>query len=129
MTVQEFMFRHNFTEVITDNIVENAIQVIQTEWAGVNTLWHTLPSGVRTAKRNLCLQYLVAWWLADAYPAETTGVYTSGGIPLQSKKIGNVQLTFKDRNNQDALTSLQSNFFGLKVLDMLNAVPEVYQLY
>ena len=129
MTVQEFMFRHNFSEEVTDNIVENAIQVIQTEWAGVKTLWHTMPSAIRKAKRNLCMQYLVAWWLADAYPTAVVGVFTTGGIPLESKKIGNVHLTFAERSTQDALTSLRSNFFGLKVLDMLNAVPEVFQLY
>ena len=129
MTVQDFMFRHNFTEAVTDTVVENAIQVIQTEWAGVSTLWASLPAKIRDSKRNLCIQYLVAWWLADAYPSETIGIYTSGGIPLASKKIGNVSLTFTERDQQDALSSLESNFFGRKVLGMLNAVPEVYQLY
>lgn len=129
MTVNSFMFRRYFTSKVTDENVEEAIQVIYTEWLGIPTLWSSLSTDTRTAKVNLCMNYLVAWWLADAFPTYVTGIFTTGGIPLKQKKISSVTLTFKDTNTQPGLDQLESNYFGLQALNIIRSAPEIYKLY
>lgn len=129
LTVSDFMFRNNFTDVVTDAIVEQAIQIVYTDWTGIPTLWRCLPPSKRAAKIKLCMNYLTAWWLADAYPAEVIGVFSTGGAQITEKRIQQVAIKYKERNVQDGLSKLQTNFFGLKALDMITSVPETYQLY
>ena len=129
MTVNSFMFRRYFTSKVTDENVEEAIQVIYTEWLGIPTLWSSLSTDTRTAKVNLCMNYLVAWWLADAFPSYVTGIFTTGGVPLKEKKISNVNLRFKDSTAQSGLAQLETNYFGLRAESLIKSAPETYKLY
>jgi len=129
MTVEAFMFRSKFRDGLTDEDVNTAIQCVEADWSGVPTLWRVLPAKQRDAKINLCMNYLVAWWLADAFPALVNGVFTTGGVPLLEKEIGGVRLRFRDQDVQDAYSKLKSNYFGLRALDLLLSAPEKYQLY
>lgn len=129
MTVNSFMFRRYFTSKVTDENVEEAIQVIYTEWLGIPTLWSSLSTDTRTAKVNLCMNYLVAWWLADAFPSYVTGIFTTGGVPLKEKKIGSVDLRFKDSTAQSGLAQLETNYFGLRAEALIKSAPETYKLY
>ena len=129
MTVESFMFRNKFKDKLTDEDILLAINCINADWSGVTTLWRVLPATQRENKVNLTLNYLVAWWLADAYPTLVDGVFTTGGVPLVEKEIGGVRLHFKDQKVQDNYTKLKSNYFGLRALDLLLSAPEKYQLY
>lgn len=129
MTVESFMFRNKFKDKLTDEDIQLAINCINADWSGVTTLWRVLPATQRENKVNLTLNYLVAWWLADAYPTLVDGVFTTGGVPLVEKEIGGVRLRFKDQKVQDNYTKLKSNYFGLRALDLLLSAPEKYQLY
>lgn len=129
MTVESFMFRNKFKDKLTDEDIQLAINCINADWSGVTTLWGVLPATQRENKINLTLNYLVAWWLADAYPTLVDGVFTTGGVPLVEKEIGGVRLHFKDQKVQDNYTKLKSNYFGLRALDLLLSAPEKYQLY
>lgn len=129
MTVESFMFRNKFKDKLTDEDIQLAINCINADWSGVTTLWRVLPVTQRENKVNLTLNYLVAWWLADAYPTLVDGVFTTGGVPLVEKEIGGVRLHFKDQKVQDNYTKLKSNYFGLRALDLLLSAPEKYQLY
>lgn len=123
------MFRNKFKDSLTDEDVQLAIDCINTDWSGVPSLWRVLPKTQRENKINLTLNYLTAWWLADAYPSLVNGVFTTGGVPLVEKEIGGVRLRFRDQDVQDAYSKLKSNYFGLRALDLLLSAPEKYQLY
>lgn len=129
MTVESFMFRSKFKESLQDEDISLAIQCIEADWSGVSSLWSMLSESQRNAKINLCMNYLVAWWLADTFPILVIGVYTTGGVPLLEKDIGGVRLKFRDLAVQEPYSKLKSNYFGLRALDLLLSVPENYQLY
>ena len=82
-----------------------------------------------THPTNLCYNYLVAWWLADAFPSYVTGIFTTGGVPLKEKKIGSVDLRFKDSTAQSGLAQLETNYFGLRAEALIKSAPEMYKLY
>ena len=78
----------------------------------------------------LCL--LVAWYITDLFPDYAVGVQSSGGIPVKSKIIGGVKITFGDTihtkgniNNADLLNSLLSNSFGAKAYFMIKASGKI----
>lgn len=121
----DFIFIDNFQD-LTPVQVQEAIFAIEGTWTGVNTLWGILPKVTRESKRRLCMNYLVAWYLADMYPSKLKGVYNNSGAPLRSKEVGGVYLTFKDRKVQGDLESLTSNIYGLKALDMLVTCPDMF---
>ena len=129
MTVSSFMFRRYFSSKVTDENIEEAIQVINVSWRGISTLWSTLAGVDRDNKINLCYNYLVAWWLADAFPSYVTGIFTTGGVPLKEKKIGSVDLRFKDSTAQSGLAQLETNYFGLRAEALIKSAPETYKLY
>lgn len=129
MTVSSFMFRRYFSSKVTDENIEEAIQVINVSWHGISTLWSTLADVDRDNKINLCYNYLVAWWLADAFPSYVTGIFTTGGVPLKEKKIGSVDLRFKDSTAQSGLAQLETNYFGLRAEALIKSAPETYKLY
>ena len=127
ITPATFGFRNRFSEELTDSLIEEAIEIVYSDWSGVSSLWQGITT--RDAKIETCYSYLVGWWLADTYPALVNGVFVTGGVPLQRKNIGGVDLTFKALDVQGQLEQLTTNYFGLKALSMLQSVPEKYRLY
>jgi len=130
MTDSDFLFKDKFPSLYTAGHsakVTEAIAEITVLFAGVATLWATVASRVK--KRTLCYNYLVAWYLADLYPDSSEGVMGSGGMPLTSKSIGGVSITFKDMETQGAMKALESNTFGQKAWMMISAAPERYRIY
>jgi len=122
MTHASFPFASNFT--VSGDVIDMACWTIESEWAGIFTLWSTLDAYNQTMKRRLCEAYLVGWWLADLFPTKTVGVQADGGMPLSSKSIGGVSVTRKDLEAQPALKQLESNAFGVKALSMIMSAPE-----
>jgi hypothetical protein len=121
----DFTLRSSF-KTLDDLIIQEAILAVEGTWSGVATLWSTVNKKVAEAKRRLCYNYLVAWYIADMYPDLVKGTYQSGGALIRSKEIGGVYLTFKDRKVQPELETLTSNTFGQKALDMLLTCPDMY---
>lgn len=128
MIVDDFRYRDKFPSLDADTIT-GAIDIIETGWYGVLSLWATLPADIRNRKRLLCENLLVAWYLADTYPTEVEGIVSNGGIPLTSKTIGDTSVTFADMPMQDAMKVLSSNTFGLQAAQMIMTAPERMGIY
>lgn len=127
MLAGDFMFAKRFTE-LPEGAVEEAIAYIEVAWYGVTTLWSKLQPELRTEKRVLCINYLVAWYLADLYPASIQGVYTQNGANIRSKNIGGTEISFNPRKVQASLEVLTTNIFGLRALDMIASCPDMFLL-
>lgn len=123
-----FSFASNFPGLVQANF-DAAYLAVTTQFAGVSQLWATLEATIRDAKRALCYQYLTAWYLADMFPAEVSGVASDGGKPLTSKSIGGTSVTFKDIQVQPGMEQFTSNAFGVKAIGMLMSAPERYYIY
>ena len=122
-----FAYRSNFPD-ITDTQIELAYTIVSTQWSGVATMW----SGENNAeaKRIICYDLLVAWWLANKNPGKVEGAIANGAMPLSSKSINGVSLSYLGFENvQDALKPLLSNQFGIDALTMILASPERFNIY
>ena len=128
MTRQDFKYADNFP-TLTDTQIDNAYQEVCVIFSGVNTLWAVLPEPTRSNKRNLCLNLLTAWYLADMNPTAVAGVVSNGGMALSSKSIGGTSVSFSDMEAQEGLKQLNSNVFGQKALTMIQSAPERYGIY
>ena len=127
MLAGDFRFANRFTE-LPEGAVEEAITYIEVAWYGITTLWAKLPSEVRSEKRELCINYLVAWYLADLYPASIQGVYTQNGANIRSKNIGGTEISFNPRKVQASLEVLTTNILGLRALDMIASCHDMFLL-
>ena len=87
MTRQDFIYAVNFP-TLTDAQINAAYLEVSVMFSGVKTLWGVLDEPTRTDKRNLCMNLLTAWYLADMNPTSVTGVVGNGGMALSSKSIG-----------------------------------------
>lgn len=129
----KFPFGASFPGLIgNDDLAPNidlACQAVETEWAGIFTLFSTSDAVTQTAKQNLLEAYLVGWWLMDMFPTASKGIQGDGGMPLTSKSIGGVSISRKDLEAQPALKQLESNAFGVKALSMIMSAPERMMLY
>lgn len=99
---------------------------------GVSTLWNHLERNVYCDKTRMCFGLLVAWYITDLYPAFASGVMSSGGVPVKSKKIGGTSITFADAGkaagsayNAELLSSLKSNAFGAKAYMMIKTSGKI----
>lgn len=128
MTRAQFMFAGNFP-TLTDTDIDNANQVVLAMFSGVNKLWSVLDGTTATAKRNLCMNLLTAWYLLDMNPTAASGVIGNGGMALGSKSVGGTSLSFQDMNVQEGLKQLDSNVFGQKALVMIQSAPDRYGIY
>lgn len=128
MTRADFKYADNFP-TLTDTQVSAAYDDICVMFSGVLQLWGVLEEPTRTAKRNLCLNLLTAWYLADMNPGAVTGVVSNGGMALSSKSIGGTSVSFTDMDAQEGLKQLNSNVFGQKALTMIMSAPERYGIY
>jgi hypothetical protein len=128
MTRQDFKFASNFP-TLTDEQINNAYEIVSVMFSGVLTLWGVLGEPIRTQKRTLALNLLIAWYLLDANPQSAVGVIGNGGMALTSKSIGGTSLSFADMDAQEGIKQLNSNVFGQKALMMIQSAPERYGIY
>jgi hypothetical protein len=109
---------------------EEAKDAVIAMWYGVFELWSPLPSEVRLAKRELVLNYLIMWYLADMYPTRLIGgVMGQGGMPLSAKSIKSIQLQFRNLKMPEGYDELSTNQFGIKAASMIRSAPEMMGVY
>ena len=128
--LNDFMFKDDFL-ALTDLQVQKALQIINAEFSGVYTLWSFLPPDEARAKRELCINYLVAWKLAQLYPDSALNVSSTGGLPLSSKKAGPIFIKYKDtvRQGDSMLSMLTTNQYGVEALTMIQSAPEMFMVF
>lgn len=127
-----FIFSDRFTGLSTEQIY-NALKIVNTQFSGVYTLWRILPPDEADAKRELCINYLLAWKLMQLYPyASTSGTSGTGAIPLTSKKAGPIFIKYKDLVRQGGsgiLDLLTTNAYGIEALSMIQSAPECFEVF
>lgn len=131
MDLADFTFGYNFTGLTNDQI-STAIDECEVTWSGIYTMWSKAEQVLRDKKRLLCMNYIVAWYLADMYPKAVKDIATMGGIPLSSKSIGgaaNVSLSFRERKVPTGMEQFTSNVFGMKALDMIMNSPDMLLIH
>lgn len=128
--IADFQFRDRFID-LSDAQFAQALQMVNAQFSGVYSLWSILPPEDARAKRELCINYLIAWKLAQMYPESAIGVSGTGGIPLGSKKAGPIFIKYKDMVNQEGsvLSMLTTNQYGIEALTLIQSAPEMYQVY
>lgn len=128
MTVQEFKFASNFP-TLTDTDINNAYDIVSVMFSGILGCWAIMAEPLRTQKRTLLLNLLLAWYLLDTNPQAAVGVMGNGGMALTSKSIGGTSLSFGDMDAQEGIKQLNSNVFGQKALMLIQSVPERFGIY
>ena len=128
MTRQDFKFADNFP-TLTDDQINNAYEIVSVMFSGILQCWGVLEEPLRTQKRTLCMNLIVAWYLLDADPQSATGVIGNGGMALTSKSIGGTSLSFADMDAQEGIKQLNSNVFGQKALMIIQSAPERFSIY
>ena len=129
--IRDFKFKDKFVN-LTQAQLDNAFAIVEVQFSGVNKLWGFLPPLEADAKRELCFNYLIAWMLTNLYPGQTTGVASSGAMPLSSKKAGPIFIKYRDSVRQSGsgvLESLTTNEFGIQALMMIQCAPECYMFF
>ncbi len=120
-------------------LVDAAILTVMTEWTGcfdkdliaptgvtdgpASGFWQNLPTDLRQQKQLTLMNYLVAWWVADMRADAAEGALANA-MPLASKSIGGVSVSFRDLGSQDAMRQLESNAYGIKAKKMIEGSPE-----
>lgn len=128
MTRQDFKFADNFP-TLTDQDINSAYDIVSVMFSGVLSCWAVLEEPLRTQKRTLLLNLLIAWYLLDTNPTAAVGVLGNGGMVLTSKSIGGTSLSFGDMDAQEGIKQLNSNVFGQKALLMIQTIPERFAIY
>ena len=128
MTRQDFKFAENFP-TLTDAQINSAYDIVSVMFSGVLPCWAVLPEPIRTQKRTLCINLILAWYLLDTNPQAAVGVLGNGGMALTSKSIGGTSLSFSDMDAQEGIKQLNSNVFGQKALTMIQSAPERFGIY
>lgn len=125
-----FMFRDKFVG-LTDTQFMSALQAINAQFSGVYSLWSFLPPDDARAKRELCINYLIAWKLVMMYPENAVGVAGTGGMPIGSKKAGPIFIKYKNmvRQEESTLSMLTTNQYGIEALTMIQNAPENYMVF
>ena len=131
LELNDFQFKSDFVG-LTDAQFSRALQVINAQFSGVYSLWSFLPPDDARAKRELCINYLVAWQLVQLYPDSALNASGTGGIPLKHKKVGPVSLSYKDlvrQSGSGVLDLLTTNSYGLQALMLIQCAPENYRVF
>lgn len=128
-------YGQNFPDLLTEDkndFLDTCIEDVYTLFYGVADLWSHLERREYVNKTQLCYGLLVAWYITDVFPDFALGVESSGGIPVKSKSIGGVKITFGETqntsgnfNNADLLQSLKSNAFGAKAYLMIKTSGKI----
>ena len=128
MTRQEFKYADNFP-TLTDTDINAAYDLVSVMFSGVLSCWAILKEPLRTQKRTLLLNLLIAWYLLDTNPESAVGVMGNGGMALSSKSVGGTSLSFEGMDAQEGIKQLNSNVFGQKALMMIQSIPERFGIY
>jgi hypothetical protein len=128
MLPADFTYSANFVG-LPDTLIQGAIDAVETVYYGTLLCWADLPEPIRTKKRLLVENLLVAWYLANFYPSQVRGIVANGGLPLSSKSIGGTSVTFCTISAQEAMEGLNTNVFGLQALSMIQSAPERLSIY
>lgn len=132
LELQDFRFKDDF-EDLTDMQLSSALQIVNAQFSGIYSLWAILPPDEQRAKRELCINYLLAWKLMDMYPDNVIAdVAGTGGLPISSKKAGPISITYKKSVRQEGsgiLDLLTTNAYGMNALMMIQSAPEMYMVY
>ena len=129
VTAQTFRYRRYFPDVSVDDIQE-AIDAMSVQFSGTQTLWHKLDQVLRDAKRDLILELITAWYLADIRPEDTEGVMNNAGMPLEEKENAGVTLKFHiPKQIQESMYPFLTNAFGIRALSMIMSAPERFGIY
>lgn len=128
MTRLDFKYADNFP-TLTDTQINDACEIVSVMFSGVLHCWRSLAAPIRDAKRELCLNLLVAWYLLDTNPQSATGVLGNGGMAVSSKSIGGTSISFEGMDAQEGIKQLNSNVFGQKALLMIQSIPERFSIY
>lgn len=128
MTRNDFKFADNFP-TLTDTQINNAFEIVSVMFSGVLQCWRSLAAPLRDAKRELCLNLLIAWYLLDTNPSSAVGVMGNGGMAVSSKSIGGTSLSFDGMDAQEGIKQLNSNVFGQKALMLIQSIPERFSIY
>lgn len=128
MTRNDFYYASNFP-TLTDTEINNAYEIVSVMFSGVLECWRVLSEPIRTKKRTLAINLLLAWYLADMNPSKAVGVVSNGGMALSSKSIGGTSVSFSDMESQEGLKQLNSNVFGQKALALIQTAPERFGIY
>ena len=125
-----FRFKDRFVG-LSDSQFMDALQMVNAQFSGVYSLWSILPPEDAHAKRELCINYLIAWKLVQLYPEQAVGVAGTGGMPIGSKKAGPIFIKYKNmvRQEDSLLSMLTTNQYGIEALTMIQSAPEQYMLY
>lgn len=128
--LNDFMFRDKFVN-LTDTQFMSALQAVNAQFSGVYSLWSFLPPDDAHAKRELCINYLIAWKLVMLYPENAVGVAGTGGMPIGSKKAGPIFIKYKNmvRQEESTLSMLTTNQYGIEALTMIQNAPENYMVF
>lgn len=122
-----FSFSRNFSG-LTQLDFDQAYLEVSTKYAGIATMWNRLAEPIRTNKRTLCYNYLVAWYLCNMFPSKVIGI-DFDSRPLTSKMIGGVSVSYAQTQSQSGLQELTTNIFGLSAKQMIETSPEVMNIY
>ena len=111
-----------------ETVMIEAIDAVYTMFTGCTELFDMQPDQIYYDKTQLLFRLLACWYIADQYPLLVAGTPVMGALPLKSKKIGGVNLTFQDNftrgqnpDYQDLLSGLKSNPWGNKAYMMIRA--------
>lgn len=109
-----------------EQIITDAIDSVYTMFTGVEDLWSSLDEETFFKKTRQCFGFLTAWYLADMFPLLSSGIQSMGGLPVTSKSIGGVKLTFADISQagknprfRDNLAFLKTNTMGVQAYNMI----------
>lgn len=121
-----------FSDTANDPIIEDAIDAVYTMFDGVGYLWQRAGDDAWYDKSRRCYLHLVAWYIADLYPRMAAGIQSTGGMPILSKKIGDVAIHYIDTARlstaESVLEGLKSNPYGVKALMMIRSAPSRFKL-
>jgi len=129
VTYVDFTYKNKFTDLTEEEFTE-ASNIVRAMWSGVLEMWGACEESVRNQKRSAVLNLLLAWYLADMYPTKLTGgMQTSGGMPISSKRIREVEITYAKLNLPQAYDALASNQFGVKAAMLIRYAPDMMGIY
>lgn len=130
LELNDFKFKDRFLD-ITEAQFGQALQIVNAQFSGVYGLWGICSPSEAQAKRELCINYLVAWKLMEMYPESAVDASGMGAIPLTMKRAGSVLLRYKNTVRQDnsVLELLTTNEYGINALNMIQSAPENFMLW
>jgi len=122
----EFLFSEYFTD-LTQEDFDLAYETILAMFSGITTLYEN--SSNKEQKRNLLINLLVAWYLANIHPSKVINISSDGGKAVLYKSARDVKIRYIDFKMQQGLEQLTSNIFGINALMLLQGCPERYKIY